>query len=289
MREVIATMVDNEMYFSNEAIFNREKLMTIFRDFYYITKLRIAIWDYNYRLVMVYPLEGCKLCSFIRNDKSGAAACFQSDTNALHSAKKLGSPYRYKCHAALGEICFPIKHDGGIVGYAVFGQLITDVAQRKCVLDACARYNIPRLEELIDNIAVSDQNYIDAAANIMESLILKLRFENIIKLADDEKWLHICKYINEHLCQPLNIGILSDELYMSRSAIYINIREMTGLTVGEYITRMRLDRSCELLTSTNTSISEIAASVGIDDYNYYSRLFRKNYFITPSEYRKNHK
>ena len=54
----------------------------------------------------------------------------------------------------------------------------------------------------------------------------------------------------------------------------------------EYVRKIRLDQGRDLLKNTNLSIVEIAQQVGYTDADYFSRLFKRYYQLTPSEFRR---
>ena len=54
----------------------------------------------------------------------------------------------------------------------------------------------------------------------------------------------------------------------------------------EYLTGLRMDKAKELLTSTEYSMKEICSMVGYADPNYFSRIFKKNTGVTPTEYKQ---
>lgn len=53
----------------------------------------------------------------------------------------------------------------------------------------------------------------------------------------------------------------------------------------EYLTKIRMDKAKELLTTTECSMKEICSMVGYADPNYFSRSFKKNVGVTPTEYK----
>ena len=63
------------------------------------------------------------------------------------------------------------------------------------------------------------------------------------------------------------------------------VRGATGLTVLEHIHRAKIEEAKKLLLSTSLAVGEIASRVGFTDARYFSRLFRRETDLTPSEYR----
>ena len=60
-----------------------------------------------------------------------------------------------------------------------------------------------------------------------------------------------------------------------------------GITIHQYVSEFRVNKSKELLTYSKLSINAVAASVGYKNPLTYSRAFEKSMHMTPSEYRKN--
>ena len=62
---------------------------------------------------------------------------------------------------------------------------------------------------------------------------------------------------------------------------------MQGLSITEYINKVRLDRAVYLLSHTDLNILQVAKSVGFEDPYYFSRRFKSYTGITPSAFREN--
>ena len=75
---------------------------------------------------------------------------------------------------------------------------------------------------------------------------------------------------------------------MSVSWFIRNFKKYTGMTPMQFIVSLRVNNAQILLEQTNYSIYEIAKIVGYDDQLYFSRLFRKQKGVSPSQYRKRH-
>lgn len=63
-------------------------------------------------------------------------------------------------------------------------------------------------------------------------------------------------------------------------------KEEKGETFINFISDKRLEKSRQLLETTDLSIKEITADVGYNDQNYFSRIFKNKYGLSPKEYRK---
>ena len=70
------------------------------------------------------------------------------------------------------------------------------------------------------------------------------------------------------------------------SAYEALFKKETGMTISEYIIKVRIDKSKELLLDPQIKLFEVARKVGYSDANYYSKVFSKLMGMTPSAFRE---
>lgn len=91
--------------------------------------------------------------------------------------------------------------------------------------------------------------------------------------------------IEQHLDEPeFDLELLSTEQGMSKSTLYRKIKSMTGLTPLDFIRNVKMKRACMMLLTQRQNISEIAYSVGFSNPKYFSKCFKEEFGVTPSEY-----
>lgn len=90
---------------------------------------------------------------------------------------------------------------------------------------------------------------------------------------------------NQYPDSSLYINSIAGQVYMTPNYLSMLFKKETGKTIGTYLTEFRLKQSAALLSGTNMKLYDIAKAVGYADTNYYSRIFKKHYHMTPSEYR----
>lgn len=86
--------------------------------------------------------------------------------------------------------------------------------------------------------------------------------------------------------EPINIELLANAFFISVSHLQHLFKSQTGMTIVDYVNKTRIENSCELLKNTDLHISAISEKVGIFDYNYFSRMFKKYNGMTPTQYRQ---
>lgn len=78
---------------------------------------------------------------------------------------------------------------------------------------------------------------------------------------------------------------IADELYMNSSYLSTVFAAQTGIHFVDYLTMVKLKRAAWLLKETNMKVMDIAERLDYRDIGYFSRLFKKQYKMTPTEYR----
>lgn len=86
--------------------------------------------------------------------------------------------------------------------------------------------------------------------------------------------------------QQFSVDHLCLELGLNRTKLYSFIKSGTGMSLGNYIRKIRLDRAAELLKTTDMSISEVGYAVGIESPSYFTRSFKEQFGSSPSEFIK---
>lgn len=84
----------------------------------------------------------------------------------------------------------------------------------------------------------------------------------------------------------LSLGSVAEALAISPNYLSQLFHRETGETFSEFLCRVRLNHACQLLQNTETSVGEIAGNCGIPDQNYFARLFKEKYHMSPMQYRK---
>lgn len=97
----------------------------------------------------------------------------------------------------------------------------------------------------------------------------------------------LVELVNANLTdQQFSVDHLCLELGMNRTKLYSFIKSATGMSLGNYIRKIRLDKAAELLRTTDMSISEVGYAVGIESPSYFTRTFKEQFGSSPSEFIK---
>ena len=94
------------------------------------------------------------------------------------------------------------------------------------------------------------------------------------------------EYINDNYSKELSLDEVSRQVNISPYYFSKIFKEESGLNFIEYLTNVRIDKAKELLSGTDMSIKEVCATCGYTDPNYFSRSFKKNVGVTPTEFKE---
>ena len=98
------------------------------------------------------------------------------------------------------------------------------------------------------------------------------------------------KIVRDNLTNPdLGVQLMCKEILMSRTSLYNRLKKETGMGVNDYINRIRIERSVELLLNTDLSISEISYEVGFSYPRYFSTSFKNIKGMTPTRFKQENK
>ncbi|MED3793444.1 AraC family transcriptional regulator [Niallia alba] len=108
-------------------------------------------------------------------------------------------------------------------------------------------------------------------------------------LAESDKNLHVKKmieWIDSHFCDPITLDDIAHHLNISKYYMSRIFKDVTGYTIMQYIMSCRINRAKYLLEiHPDKSILEVSLASGFEDSSHFSRFFRKQMKLTPTEYR----
>ena len=94
--------------------------------------------------------------------------------------------------------------------------------------------------------------------------------------------------VEENISDPnFSVEELSEEVGMSRGHLYKKLISLTGKSPIEFIRIIRLKRSLQYLKESQMNVAEIAYEVGFNSPKIFSKYFKEEFGMTPSEYIKN--
>lgn len=114
-----------------------------------------------------------------------------------------------------------------------------------------------------------------------------LHQEPALNQSDREFLAHLAEYVEQHLGQSnLSSTTIASDFCLSPRQFSRRVKTLTGVDTTHYIRASRIASARQLLTETELSIQEIYLRCGFESANYFSRIFRSDVGLSPTEYRQ---
>ena len=228
----------------------------------------------------------------IRDSPGGREACIACDVEQMWVlAQHYRKPFLNICHAGICENIVPIWKGEFLIGILFIGQ---------CVMEPEVTYS-----SVYSRIAGFHAEY-DYFLNLFEKLpcvdrhklisagvLAFLSFENLLNRQNcclPEEQPDIVELAKGHIEANYQNGLslqeISHTLHVSPSYLSRKFRQVIGMTLTDYIIKVRMEQAKKLLIHSEIPIQHISMNVGFEDSNYFSRVFKRQMGQTPKAYRK---
>ena len=122
---------------------------------------------------------------------------------------------------------------------------------------------------------------------------LKLALETLIMQITDNMYdsytsplsAEIISFISSHYTEKITLNDISQATFYSAAYCENEFKKTTGKSIINYLIDVRVNAAKKLLAESSMSCARIAAAVGFDDANYFSRIFKKRTGYSPLKYR----
>jgi DNA-binding response OmpR family regulator len=134
-----------------------------------------------------------------------------------------------------------------------------------------------RIRKLIEQRESLRKKYIGGFSLIPEEISLTSVDEKLMKKTID--------FVKDHMSDPdLTVEKVAAEIGLSRVHFYRKIKGLTNLSAVEFIRSLRLERAAQLIQSGKLNVSEVRYEVGIQDADYFRKIFKARFGKTPTDY-----
>ena len=240
-----------------------------------------------------------RYCSYVRSAEPALRHCLEKEVEVTQRCEE-GKPFYGTCYAGVKMYVVPMFYEGKALGFVSAGRLRTSYEQSQSRINRTAEkfgldpVNMNKL--YFDSIENKDdikpyEPHINLIASTLELLRIEFSKTAILQTPVDNKNVlcrKIIDYINMAYMGKLTVDVFASYYNCSRSLISHSFKSQTGMTIRQYINKVRLEKAADMLRTSEYSISSVARGVGFEDTNYFIKLFKDTYSITPGEYRKKH-
>ena len=112
---------------------------------------------------------------------------------------------------------------------------------------------------------------------------VKLQGTNTVH-SENEIIRHAQQYISAHIREKLSVRLIAQQVDVSPSYLTVLFQKNLQISPGEYIRRIKLQESKQMIRENNLNFTEIAAALQYSTVHHFSRQFKEKFGITPTEY-----
>ena len=236
-------------------------------------------------------IHAVPFCDFCKATPSGYRACMRCKTLSIQKAVQEKTPYFGCCVHGLSEAVFPVIIGQSVAAIVYAGNAVIEgEAQEKRRANLLARSGEKKERFFKVLEACERETGEEELLQIAELTAEYLKFlsQNAPQKGEGEHWLvaSVKKRVSERFYEEIRLKDLAalyqkNEKYLGRL-----FKRETGVEFHRYCNLLRLKKAETLLMQSKQKIVEIALDCGFGGASYFNRLFKKEYGISPSEYRK---
>ena len=146
------------------------------------------------------------------------------------------------------------------------------------------------LNSRINNILENRRKIAGVITSIPETENEQRNIENERKDLNklDQEFLNkVTNIIEENLSiERIDVAFIADKMCMSHSTLYRKIKGLTEMSVNEFVKKIKMKKSIELINSGEYSLTEISDLTGFSSIAYFRQCFKDEYGMAPTEYLK---
>jgi len=236
-----------------------------------------------------------ELCAMLSKKSRACAACLQVQERLCQKAAS--DPTSVVCPVGLCDTAVPVRMSDRLIGYLQIGQVFrkkpTD-GQFKKVEQLCRKWGLDANREALRKAYFSgkviSQKEHDSAVKLLSIFaqhLAMLSNQVFIQQKNSEPPV-ITKaraFIHEHQTEELSLGQVAKAVNMSSYYFCKTFKKVVGINFTDYVARVRIEKSKNLLLNPNLRVSEIAFEVGFQSLTHFNRVFKKVLGQSPTEYR----
>lgn len=247
--------------------------------------------------IIEFNIHDNPYCLAIKSSPEVWSKCVKSQNKILNM--KNTKPFFGMCHAGICEFVFPLVTDETLGFISVTGYC-SDIKKAKIRIERIAsdvfvgEKQLFKQYELSTSKELPDFDEMKILVNPLCHMIYKLDDYTSLYHYDkddfstNEEFIvnQLISNLHRNFSSKLTLETLSLDCHCSRSTMSRIFKAHTGLTIMEYLLRVRMNEAERLLSDTVFSVQEIGEICGFSDANYFSYVFKKRTGFTPSEYKK---
>ena len=273
-------------------LFDEERLRKLIANLNILTGVPANILDLSGRDINLFRGHP-PFCRAVNDLPEGHARCVACDQCKIQRYQAESGFQHYRCHVGICEAILPLYNKQNPVAYLAVGCYLDDSSieeqweYTRSLLDWWPS-GPDALKDAFFQFRQYSKAEIRAYTETLEALSAYIQLKGMILTAEQTDLQKLELYLNQHYMEKLSLESISQQLHIGRTKLCSLAKEFSGgRTLSYLIAQRRIEAAKRLLLQSSMPISAVGETVGISDYNYFSKVFRSATGMTPSAFRKN--
>jgi len=236
-------------------------------------------------------------CSLISRTSAGCDACLECERHALRSASKKLVAQQISCFAGLTDVAVPVVVNGRHVATLMSGQVFRRPPTER---------DFQMVVKMLNKEQDADWERKTRKAYFDTSIVTPDRFQAMVHLLNvfaqylaDYASRHAIsgsanepapvssakQFVLSHAEEPITLSLVAKHVHVSRFHFCKVFKKATGMTLTEYVTRVRVEKAKTLLVDPTVRISEVVFAAGFGSIPRFNSVFKRCVGMPPTEYR----
>ncbi len=238
-------------------------------------------------------------CALIASTPQGCAECIENQARVLRSAVRKLLPQQIPCHAGLTEVAVPVLVGGAHIATLLSGQVFRREPTERDFLMVIKMLGGGQNAEWVKKAR---------RAYFATPVLTADRFQAVMELlnvfaqhatdfagrdtlasapAEPAAVANAKQFVQLHVEEPITLEQVIGHVHVSRFYFCKLFKKVTGMTLTEYVARVRVEKAKSLLTDPSRRISEVVFAAGFGSVPRFNCVFKRHVGMAPTEYRAN--
>ena len=246
---------------------------------------------------LVDAASGNPFCGQVARTAAGCEACRLSERQALRRAARSLHPQQIYCYAGLTTVAVPVVVDGRHVATLLSGQVFRrEPTQRdfemviKMLGDGVSRESAAKLRQTYFATPVITADRFQAIVELVKvyaRYLAEFAGRSVLAVSEVEPAAVIAakEFVHSHFEEPVRLAQLAQHARVSPFHLCKLFKQATGMTLTDYVTRLRVEKAKSLLADPALRISEIVFASGFGSIPRFNSAFKQHVGMPPTDYR----
>ncbi len=226
-----------------------------------------------------HKIHDAPVCAAMKSTAAGFETCYCYRNASVRRAHETKKPFHAVCPNGLLEYTYPVLMGEEVAALVFVGNICPrgeETTLARCLEDPA----------LLDTVA-GDFDLVDCEryAKLVGSYI-RVLLETYADSAHDPLIENIKNYVAENASYSIDLATLAAVFHYNEKYLGRLFKRQTGESFATYINRKRAASAASLLLKNGNTVAEIAAKTGFSSVNYFNRVFKSLYGVTPTAYRE---